>query len=145
METFMSFVDTVKAWIYKCSLVVFLINLYTNIFPIAFLTIVGCLVCIAFIIDIISFIVSIFTTTSDGEWTAVAIISLVLNLILLILLVLMFLFPDVTFDILKTKQIIVEGFQLWWLGTCIMLYNTIHEIISFPLDLIALGSDDGDY
>lgn len=145
METFMSFVDTVKAWIYKCSLVVFLINLYTNIFSIAFLTIVGCLVCIAFIIDIISFIVSIFTTTSDGEWTAVAIISLVLNLILLILLVLMFLFPDVTFDILKTKQIIVEGFQLWWLGTCILLYNTIHEIISFPLDLIALGADDGDY
>lgn len=145
METFMSFVDSIKAWIYKCSLIVFLLNLYTNLFSATFLTVVGYVVSAAFIIDIIDFVVSCITTTNDGEWNVVGVISFILNIALLIVLILMCLFPNFIFEILGTVKSSVDGIQMWWIGTCIVLYNTIHEIISLPLDLIALGTDDGEY
>ena len=138
---FIHFLDTLKSWIYKFGLVIFFMNMYVDVFGYTFLKVLGIAVLVSFIIDLIVTIVSVFVTSSEGEWTITAIINTIINIALLITLIVFILNPNIVISIFKATNLVVEKLDFWWVATCIIIYNLAHELITLPLDLIGIFSD----
>ncbi|MBR2024856.1 MAG: hypothetical protein IKA02_03490 [Clostridia bacterium] len=144
-NVFASAFETIKTPICQISLVILLINLYTEIFPDPFLNVIGWMAIAVFIIDLVCMIYSIIKTSLDGEWNGTAIVSTILNILVLLFFVVFFFFPDTFLIFLNPLKINFDIYQIWWAGTCIALYNFVLGVISFPIDLISIFSGDGDY
>lgn len=135
---FPSLLETLKGWIYTCALIILLINLFSSLTLPNWLVLsatIGAIV--SFALDIISTIISIFSSISEGEVTALGVISTIVEIIVLVAAVLLF---------FCAKDLIMEKLNtLQWLATCIVGYHFAFEIVSMPFDLIALFIDDGDF
>ena len=134
--------DTIKSWIYKFALVALLLNLYAEVFSTKLLNILSWVVAFVFIIDIGYMIVSFCSTINEGEWSALAFFSLIFNIAAFSVSAYIFFNPSIFFTFIHANKAIPENFQIWWLGTCIVLYNTVSELTMLPLDLISSFSDE---
>lgn len=144
-EGLSSFLDTLKGWFYTCSLIVLLLNLFTDVLPELLVNIAMWAMFVAFIWDIIVSIVGIVNMFVEGELSFTGVLSSLIEILMLALVFVLAISYESVFPVFNITKAMEGMFVGQWIATCIVLYHFAVEIVSLPVDIIALFSDEGDF